>query len=260
MDMLRTPIALFASLALVSALVTGCSSSSADLTLSGSGDGKLSVDFAAKGTQLTLDGWAKLADATGGKTYESRGSTDIPDLVVRAIADGVPPSAKADIVFVVDTTGSMQDDIDAVKAKLRVIVAGLAKTNPDFHVGVAAYRDKGDDYVSKTFEKLTSDEGDVTAAISSLKAAQGGDFREHVYAGLDTALEEQPWRSDSTRVVILIGDAPPHDSYKDDPRNFDAVVAKANAKGVSVFAIGVYCDTACQVLVSALDSLTGGEK
>jgi hypothetical protein len=50
-----------------------------------------------------------------------------------------------------------------------------------------------------------------------------------VYAGIDTALVEQPWRPGASRHIILMGDAPPHDDYSDDPRNFHAVITRASA-------------------------------
>lgn len=221
---------------------------------------KLDVDFSAKGTALTHESFQKLSDATGGITYESKASTDMAGLVGVAMEANLPDVPDVDIVFCVDTTASMQDDIDAVKAKLGELVDALAAAHPDWQVGVATYRDRGDDYEAKTIQTLTRDKALAQAGVDALKAEGGGDYREHVYAGLDVALREQPWREGASRRILLIGDAPPHESYKDDPRNFTNVTALANEKSVQIHSIGVACDAACALLVSAIDGATGGEE
>lgn len=215
--------------------------------------GGVKINYAVKGMTLTLKSWQTLAAATGGVTYESKASADMPELVGQAMMDDLPPGVPVDIVFVVDTTGSMQDDIDAVKAKLTELIDSLAASNADYECAVVAYRDVGDDYVSKLVQPLTNDRAAIQSAIASLAADGGNDWREHVYAGLDTALREPAWRPGTTRRIILIGDAPPHEDYSDDPRNHDSSVALARERGVRVNAIGVYCDSTCQAGVSSGD-------
>jgi hypothetical protein len=135
------------------AATTGCG----DGRFAVDSEGNVEVDYSVKGAQLTLDAWRKLAEATGGVTYESKSSVDMPELVEKAMKTGVTAGATVDIAFVVDTTGSMGDDIDAVKARLGEIVDGLAAVSPDWQVGVVAYRDKGDSFVAKTVQALTND-------------------------------------------------------------------------------------------------------
>lgn len=217
------------------------------------------ADWAVKGMSVTLESWRKIANATGGVTYESKGSADMAANVDLAMKVNLRAGAPVDIVFVVDTTGSMQDDIDAVKAKLSALVDGLAKTNPDYQCGVVGYKDLKDDYLTKNFQALTHDKAAIQSGISALRAGGGGDWREHVYAGLDTGLREFQWRAGAEHRIILIGDAPPHESYKSDNRNYQSIVSLAKEKAVKINAIGVYCDTACQVLVSTLDGVVGGK-
>jgi hypothetical protein len=221
------------------------------------GSGTVKVDYAVKGGEMTMAAWAKIAEGTGGVTFESKGSADMAGLVGQAMKADLQSGIPVDIVFVVDTTGSMQDDIDAVKAKLSELVDALAATNPDYQCGVVAYRDRGDTYLTQVAQPLTNDKAKIQTGIASLKADEGGDFREHAYAGIDTGLQEA-WRPKAAHRIILIGDAPPHEGYTDDPRNFTNDIALAKNKDVKINAIGVYCDTACQLLVSALDSATGG--
>jgi hypothetical protein len=73
-----------------------------------------------------------------------------------------------------------------------------------------------------------------------LKVAGGGDDPEHVYAGLDTALRQQSWRGGAERHIILLGDAPPHDDYRDDARTYASSVELANHMQVRISAIGIY--------------------
>jgi Mg-chelatase subunit ChlD len=194
----------------------------------------------------TLVAWNSFSKATGGISLESKGSADMPTLVMKTVHQSVPKDRPVDLVFVVDTTGSMQDDIDAVRKKMKELTLELSKRNPDHHIGVSAYRDLDDDYVSKTFLKLSDNERAVFQAMNKLKADGGGDVREHVYAGLDTALREQPWRKGTSRHIILIGDAPPHDDYKKDKRTYDSVIALAKKLDVHINTIGVQCNAICR--------------
>ena len=244
----------FFALAALSAFVSlaACSTTAEDLT------GNLKLDFAVKGNLMTKESYAKIAEATGGLTYESRGSSDMASLVGTAMTASLPDQPKVDIVFCVDTTGSMGDDIDAVKEKLSDLIDALAADHPDWQIGVATYRDREDDYITKTVQPLTHDKQLAQEGVAALKAEGGGDYREHVYAGLDTALRDQPWREGAAHRILLIGDAPPHESYKDDARSFASTTELAKEKQVQINTIGAHCDQTCQVLVSALDGIGGG--
>jgi hypothetical protein len=203
--------------------------------------------------QITLDAWGKISARTGGLALTSKGAKDVPGLITDVFERGIAPGQPVDLVFVVDTTGSMGDDIDAVKADMQRILRELSARNPDRRIGVVAYRDRGDDYVSKTMLAMSDDDAQIRGAIDSLKVDGGGDLREHVYAGIDTALVEQPWRSGASQHIILMGDAPPHDNYSDDPRNFQSVLARASATplAVRIHTIGLTCDKLCQALIIA---------
>ena len=123
-----------------------------------------------------------------------------------------------DVAFCIDTTGSMQAEIDMVKSKTKEMVAKLSagKPAPIIRVGLVAYRDKGDDYVTKVFP-FSDDIDQVVKDISSLKAHGGGDGPEAVDQGLHAAVKELQWDSSShtAKLLFLIGDAGPH-GYKTD--------------------------------------------
>lgn len=201
--------------------------------------------------KLRVDAWAKLSSATSGMTVESQGANDVPALITR-VFDGALPQGPVDIVFVVDGTGSMHDDIDAVKSDMRRILDHLRQRNPDYRVGVVAYRDVDDAFLTRTFLFLAADDARIHRAISAIKVHGGGDWREHVYAGINTALTSQPWRPHASQHIILMGDAPPHENYRNDPRNYDSVTAKAQAPPlrVHIHTIGIKCDRSCQAALA----------
>jgi Mg-chelatase subunit ChlD len=191
-------------------------------------------------TKVKVEVWHQLAIDTGGVTVRSEGAVDIPDLMIRVSREGIPPGVPVDLVYVVDTTSSMADDIDEAKRRMRAILADLAVRNPDSLVGIVAYRDRGDEYVSRTFLWLAPDPGAIQAGIDLLMIDGGGDKREHVYAGLDLALRQQPWRPHAAHHIVLLGDAPPHEDYADDPRTYASTVELARARAVKIHTIGVH--------------------
>lgn len=118
-----------------------------------------------------------------------------------------------DIVFVVDTTGSMGGEIAQVRADLSSLVDQLATTTDSYRVAVVSYRDFSErtgwsgDYPFRVDQTFTNDLASIQAAIDSLTAQGGGDWEETVFSGIQTAIE-LPWRPGITKIAIVIGDAP----------------------------------------------------
>ena len=108
-----------------------------------------------------------------------------------AFADDKPVSKKpkVEVVFCLDTTGSMGNLIEGAKAKIWAICNQIAngKPTPDLKVGLVAYRDKGDAYVTKVFE-LTDDLDAIHGHLKGFKADGGGDIPEHVNQALFDAV------------------------------------------------------------------------
>lgn len=121
-----------------------------------------------------------------------------------------------DLCFVVDTTGSMSDDIDDAKASMTEILSSLSEKSKSYRVAVVDYRDFSDrtgssgDYPSKVRLNFTDDDDKIKDAINELTADGGGDHPETVFSGLMTALSLD-WRDNAKKVIILLGDAPPLD-------------------------------------------------
>src|SRR3954462_122694 len=123
------------------------------------------------------------------------------------------PKPKVEVVFCLDTTGSMGGLIEGAKQKIwaisNQIVAG--RPTPNLKVGLLAYRDRGDAYVTKMTE-LTDDLDQIYATIKEFKAEGGGDTPESVNQALNDSVTRFKWSDDkeTLRIVFLVGDAPPH--------------------------------------------------
>src|SRR5215210_2924057 len=119
-----------------------------------------------------------------------------------------PKKVSVEVVFCLDTTGSMGGLIDGAKAKIWSICNQIAggKPTPDLKVGLVAYRDKGDEYVTKVFE-LSSDLDAIHGEIKKFVATGGGDTPEHVNQALFDAVNRIKWSDDkkTLRIIFLVG-------------------------------------------------------
>lgn len=114
-----------------------------------------------------------------------------------------------DLVFLIDATASMQDDIANVKAGVVKIIENVAQ-HENVRVGVAIYRDVADggapwyDYL-----QLTTDFDSVIDYVNAIVPCCGStDWAESVYDGACNTLDTMEWRHDSPKMILLIGDAP----------------------------------------------------
>lgn len=144
-----------------------------------------------------------------------------------------------EVAFVLDTTGSMGGLLDGAKRKIWSIATSVVDTNPDadIRIGLVAYRDIGDEYVTRTFD-LTTDIQDIYANLLELKARGGGDWPESVNEALDVAVNKLQWTkgSDTKRIVFLVGDAPPHMDYAQDTK-YPKTLAVAKQRDIVVNAV-----------------------
>ncbi len=140
---------------------------------------------------------------------------------------------QVDIVFAVDTTGSMGGLLDGAKRTVWSIANQVRDLEKDanLRVGLVAYRDLGDEYVTKDFA-LTDDLDAVFAELSSYQARGGGDVPENVDAALYDAVHKMKWRDNAKKLVFLVGDAPPA-SRGEVPR-FDETAHVAATKQIKI--------------------------
>jgi len=148
----------------------------------------------------------------------------------------ITDAPKIEVVFVLDTTGSMSGLIEAAKEKIWSIASSLAQAEsaPEIRMGLVAYRDRGDDYVTRV-TALSSDLDSLYATLMDYRAAGGGDTPESVNKALHDALHKITWSGDQDayQAVFLVGDAPPHMDYQDEPQ-YPQIIAEAKARGVVV--------------------------
>ena len=158
-----------------------------------------------------------------------------------------PPASghRIDVVFAVDTTGSMGGLLEGAKRTVWSIASHIKDIDKqaDLHVGLVAYRDLGDDYVTKDFA-LTGDLDAMFAELSSYYAGGGGDTPEDVDAALYDAVHKMQWRDGAKKMIFLVGDAPPA-SRGEVPRFEDTVkVAAGQQIVINTIRCGEDTDTA----------------
>jgi len=126
-----------------------------------------------------------------------------------------------DLVFVMDTTRSMRDEIEDVRQSLQSLIKVLYKLAPSLNLGLVAYRDIGEKYVTRSF-KLTpmtgANLGRAQAFVDALRPDGGGDIPEAVERGLEKAVAMR-WRRKAQGLIIVIGDAQAH--KRDEQTAFD---------------------------------------
>lgn len=120
-------------------------------------------------------------------------------------------ATKLDLMLVIDTTGSMGDEIRYLQAELRSIIAAITTKHRDLdiRIGFVFYRDEGDDYVTRTYA-FDRNDARVQRALAQQSADGGGDYPEAMDQALIRAVG-QDWRPDAVKSLLLVADAPPHD-------------------------------------------------
>jgi Mg-chelatase subunit ChlD len=126
--------------------------------------------------------------------------------------------ARLEMVFVVDTTGSMAGLISGAKEKIWGIVNEVMReSHSSVRIGLVAYRDRGDQYLTQVLP-LTEDLDRVYTVLMDYEAGGGGDGPEDVRTALAEGVHKINWSTpaaDLSQVMFLVGDAPPHDDYND---------------------------------------------
>jgi hypothetical protein len=134
-----------------------------------------------------------------------------------------PPQSKPriEVCFVLDTTGSMGGLIEGAKQKIWSIANEMisVQPTPELKLGLIGYRDRGDEYVVKSFS-LTDDIDAIYGHLREFQAGGGGDAPESVNEALAEAIHKMPWSSDRKvlKIIFLVGDAPPHMDYPNGPK------------------------------------------
>jgi len=115
-----------------------------------------------------------------------------------------------DLVFVMDTTGSMRKELADVQANLLGVIRVLHRLAPSLRVGFVAFKDHGAAYVTRSFPLSPMSQDNVAKVIrfvAEMSAEGGGDDPEPVDEALAVATA-MDWRADAQGQIVVIGDAP----------------------------------------------------
>jgi Mg-chelatase subunit ChlD len=162
-----------------------------------------------------------------------------PAAQVKDVAGGKPA---IELVFVIDTTGSMGGLIEGAKQKVWSIVNEVMKSpsKPEVRMGLVAYRDHGDAYVTQ-ITPVTRDLDHVYNTLMAYKADGGGDSPEDVRQALADGVRKVGWSPRSpniAQILFLVGDAPPHDDYGNEP---DTVASASEAVKAGILVNTIQC-------------------
>lgn len=120
------------------------------------------------------------------------------------------PNNMLDLQLVIDTTGSMGDELAYLQSELTSILNRVQQAHPQvsIHAGLVVYRDHGDQYVVRSYP-FTNDLDDLQQSLNSESFNGGGDYPEAMDEALAEAMRFQ-WREQSSKISLLVADAPPH--------------------------------------------------
>lgn len=180
----------------------------------------------------TVESFGEIAKDGGGLLVYSSGPDDLAEKI-RSVLEN-EKGKSVDIVLCLDTTESMVDDIDGIRKTLVPMLREIAGSFADYRLGLVLYKDYYDEYLNRVIP-FTRDFAVFQRNIDAIRVRGGGDIPEAVYEALYEGAVQFPWEAES-RLMILIGDAPPHPR----PRGRitkEIMVKAAEEKNIKVSAI-----------------------
>ncbi|MCB0082113.1 MAG: VWA domain-containing protein [Caldilineaceae bacterium] len=170
--------------------------------------------------------------------------------------------AQLDLLFLIDATGSMGDEINKLKATMADIADQIAvlPEQPGVRYGLVAYRDRGDAFVVRSYD-FTPRLDDFQRTLAALRADGGGDEPEALNEALHRTIHDLSWRDhDTVRLVILVADAPPHLDYRWEPFSYDTDMIEAVRRGIKIFPVGASnLNAEGEYIFRQLAQFTGGK-
>lgn len=163
-----------------------------------------------------------------------------------------------DVCFIIDTTGSMADEIARIQETLLSVTQRLRQRGEvDLRYGAVLYRDVGDAYLTMQ-HPFTQDIQAFDQAIQGIEAGGGGDGPESLNQGLAVGIGQMDWRPGAAKVAFLIADAPPHMDYQE-AVTYGRAAAGAVYRGVRVHTVAASgLDAAGSAVFRQIAQLTHG--
>ncbi|MGV3482702.1 MAG: vWA domain-containing protein [Sphingobium sp.] len=228
------------------------------------GGSPLRLVAAADGTASFYPAFDRVPARTTVRVASAAGNAaralDLGGRGARSIAIALPGTAPAvsamDLALVIDTTGSMGDEMAYLQAEIDSIVARLKREagNLDLRISVIVYRDEGDDYVVRS-TPLTADIRSVRATLARQEAGGGGDMPEAVAQAM-AAAERMEWRPGAAKAILLVADAPPHEE------DFGPTLAsteRLRARGVQIVPVAASgVEESAEYVMRTMAALTQG--
>ena len=174
--------------------------------------------------------------------YSKGPETIIDD--IRGLLEDIKDKDNLDLVFAIDATGSMKNDIDKLKTDMQPLLQELFGETPGTRVGLLFYRDYGDtfkymDLPVKVFP-FTSNYTSFSKNLNSIRiyGKEGGDIPEAVYEAMYASCEFYSWRTTAQKKIILIGDAEPHPTPRGSKKySKDYVMGIAESRKIKIHSI-----------------------
>lgn len=174
-----------------------------------------------------------------------------------------------DLVFIIDNTGSMGSWIRNVQENIQKIIHDIVVAEScNVRFALVSYRDHPPQDVSFVTKKhdFTSKVEKIQKWVDLMKAQGGGDMPEAVADGLNDALHLS-YRPNSTKVAVLVADAPPHglggcsDGFPDGcPLGHDPlkIVRQMGEKGITIYTV-ICGNFPGQAFYQGIAQMTGGQ-
>ena len=152
-----------------------------------------------------------------------------------SIDDAKPRENVIELMLIIDTTGSMGDELEYLKSELAYVIEEIKKNNNDIsiYISLLFYRDQNDAYITKYVE-FTDDVNLTIAELKKQGANGGGDFEEAVQIAFNEALQKNWTSKNSTKIILHVADAPAHDQ---DIQQWNDCVLKASSMGIQIITI-----------------------
>jgi len=186
---------------------------------------------------LPTDGVAEFGFASADMELVSVAAGEDVTMIAPSADVGAP--VPLDVLFLLDATGSMGDEIDRLKQTVDMVAERVAALDPapDVRFAMTLYRDEGDAFVTANYD-FTGDIAEFQAALADVVADGGGDYPEALDEGLADALGKPAWRdpSDAVQLIFVVADAPPQVGRQLDVPYTDSI-RTAIERGIKIFPV-----------------------